>query len=142
MSELVTGFGLRLLIAAVLATLLALPAAAHRGHGPDTSVANVGAVLDTSVDQARSVDRLQDKQEVRASALVSSSCCCGLGANSTTSGCGTGMTCGSGSCGHSSSVVLSYGADTARAAKAMIAYASEHLLAGLAPGPNDRPPRP
>ena len=142
MSELVTGFGLRLLIAAVLATLLALPAAAHRGHGPDTSVTNVGAVLDTSVDQTRSVDRLQDRQEVRASALASSSCCCGLGANSTPSGCGTGMTCGSGSCGHNSSVVLSYGADTARAAKAMIAYASEHLLAGLAPGPNDRPPRP
>jgi hypothetical protein len=141
-SGLVTGFGLRLLITAVLATLLALPAAAHQGHGPDTSVTNVGAVLDISVDQARSVDRLQDKQEVRASALVSSSCCCGLGANSTTSGCGTVMACGSGSCGHSSSVVLSYGADTARTAKAMIAFVSEHLLAGLAPGPDDRPPRP
>ena len=142
MCELVTGSALRLLIAAVLALLLALPAAAHRGHGPDTSVANVGAVLDTSVDQARSVDRPRDKQEVRAYALVSSSCCCGLGANSTTSGCGSGITCGSGSCGHSSGLALSYGANTARTAKAMVAYVSEHLPAGLAPGPDDRPPRP
>ena len=142
MSELVTGFGLRLLIAAVLATLLALPTAAHPGHGLDTPVTNVGAVFDTSLDQARSVDRRQDEQEVRASALASSSCCCGLGANSTTSGSGSGMTCGSGASGHSSGLELSYGADTARTAKAMFAYVSEHLLAGLAPGPDDRPPRP
>lgn len=139
--DLVTGSVLRLLIAAVLASLLALPAVADRGHGPDTSVTNVVAVFDTSVAQARSVDRLQGKQEVRAYALASTSCCCGLGANSTTSGCGSGMTCGSASCGHSN-VALSYSADTARTAKAMVAYVSEHLLAGLALGPDDRPPRP
>src|SRR5581483_5424998 len=140
--ELVTGSALRLLGAAVLALLMALPAAAHPGHGPDAPVTNVGTVLDISVNQARTVDQLQDKQEVRASALASSSCCYGLSANYATAGCASGVTCGSGSCGHSSGVALSYGPDTARTAKAMVAYVSDHLLAGLAPGPDDRPPRP
>lgn len=139
--ELVTRSALHLLVAAVLALLMALPAAAHPGHGPDAHVTNVGTVLDISVDQARTVDQLPHKHEVQVSALVSSSCCCGLSTSYTTSGCASGMTCGSGSCGHSSGVAVSYGPDTARTAKAMVAYASEHLLAGLVPGPDDRPPR-
>jgi hypothetical protein len=139
--KLVTGFGLRLLIAAVLATLLALPAAAHRGHGQETAVTSSGAVLDNLADQARSVAQLADKQEARSYARASPSCCCRLGANFMASGSGSGMTCGSGASGHISGLALPYGADTAGPAKAMFAYISEYLLAGLAPGPGDRPPR-
>ncbi len=104
----VIGSGLRLLIAAVLSLLLAFPPAAHPGHGHDTTALMAVAAVDTLVDRTSSgnVDKGVQVIAVPAPALVSSSCCCGQSGCCANSSYGLGMTCGSGSCGHSGSALV------------------------------------
>jgi hypothetical protein len=140
----VIGSGLRLLIAAAFCSLLALPAAAHPGHGHDRSALIAVVALDALVDRASAGDVGQGEQVTAAPApaLDSSSCCCGQSGCSAGSGCGSGMASGSGSCGQcSGALVLSYALCVAPLAKGAVACLSDQLLAGDAPGPGDRPPR-
>ena len=136
--------GLRLLIAAVLCSLLALPAAAHSGHGHDASA--LTAALDALVDRANARDVGSGAQVIAASAsaLHSSSCCCCCGQSGYCefSGCGSGLACESGSCSHvNGALALLSAARVAPSAKGEVACLSDQLLAGDAPGPDDRPPR-
>ena len=138
----VIGSGLRLLIAAALYSLSALPAAAHPGHRHDTTAVIAVAADDTLVSRASSSDVEQGAQVIAAPApaLVSSFCCCGQSGCCASSGCGLGMTCGS--CGASgNALVVSHAVRVASPAKAAIACLSDQLLAGDAASPDDRPPR-
>jgi len=68
--------------------------------------------------------------------------CCGQSGCCAGSGCGSGMGCGSGSCGYgSSTLVLSHTVCVTPPVNGAVAFLSNQVLAGDAPGPNDRPPR-
>ncbi len=136
--------GLRLLIAAALCSLLALPAAAHPGHGHDTPAPFAVPALDTLIDRASSsgVDQGAQMIAAPAPALVFSCCCRGQNGCCTDCDCGVTMTCASGSCGScNAAAVLSYAVRVAPSAKGAVATLSDQVLAGDAPGPDDRPPR-
>lgn len=139
----VIGLGLRLLIAAMLCSLLALPAAAHPGHVHDTTVHIVVAAPDTLVKRASSGDVDRGAQVVAsAPPTLVFSCCSTQGGCCAGSGCCSGMACGSGSCCHGgSALVLSHAVRVARPAKVAPASRSDRSLAGYAAGPDDRPPR-
>ena len=120
--------GLRLLIAAALCSLLALPAAAHPGHGHDTPAPFAVPALDTLIDRASSsgVDQGAQMIAAPAPALVFSCCCRGQNGCCTDCDCGVTMTCASGSCGScNAAAVLSYAVRVAPSAKGAVATLSD-----------------
>ena len=141
-SEVITS-GIRLLIGAVLWSLLALPAAAHPGHGHHNDGSEVVAVAVAPVVH-RDVRREAQAIATIATSAVLSGCCSCSGQSGCCSGfgCGLGMTCGATSCNPGTGAALVLGAvGLAPPAKAAPACRSGRLLAGDAPGPDDRPPR-
>ena len=145
MSNALIGSALRLLIAAVLCSLFVLPAAAHPGHGHDTS-APTATALDALVELGNAGNVGQHLTAPFALAFLSSSssssCCCRQSGSSVGSGCGCGMAYGSGSCGHASSVLAAWHAvHIAPAVKGVGACLTGQLQPGDAPGPGERPPR-
>lgn len=139
----VIGSGLRLLVAALLCWLLTLPAAAHFGHGRDMSALIKIATFDVLVDRASSRDASQGARVIAAPApALVSSCCCGQSGCCVGSGLGSGMACGPGSCGHGSGALdWSHPVRIEPSAMGAGICLFDQLLAGVAPGPDDRPPR-
>jgi len=143
MSNALMGSALRLLIAAVLCSLFVLPAAAHPGHGHDTSAPTATAL--NALVEPRNAGHVGQGEHLTAPfavAFLFSSCCCGQSGSSMGSGCGCGMACGSGSCGHASGVLAAWHVvHIAPAVKGVGACLWGQLQPGDAPGPGERPPR-
>jgi hypothetical protein len=135
--------GVGLLIAAVLHSLFIFPAAAHSGHGHDAAVSIIATAPDGLVDRESAGDVAQDDHLIvaYAAASLSSPCWCGRTGSSMGCGCGCGMACGSGSCGHASGVLTSWRAVDVELPAKGVGCLSSRLLAGYAPGPDERPPR-
>jgi hypothetical protein len=127
--------GVRLLIAAVLCSLLTMPAAAHPRHDNDASALISVAAPDTLADQATADDVGRGERVIAAPALG----CCGPSDCST--GCACGMASGSGTCGHAGgALAFSYAVRIPPSASSAHNSRSEQLLAGEDLCPGDRPP--
>lgn len=133
--------GLRLLIGAVLWSLLALSAVAYPGHvhRNDTSEAVAVSTFATGVHRD-----FTGAARLIAISAVQSGCgtCSGQNGCCAGSGCGLGMTCGAASCspGGGAALVLC-AAGLTLPTTAAIACHYDQLLVGHTLGPDDRPPR-
>ena len=137
------GFGVQMLIAAMLGALLAVPATAHPEHVHETSARVAAAALDALIVQAGFDEYGEAGQVIAAPAhpVVSSCCCCGQNGCCTGTGCAE-MICGSGSCGQGGNVLVwSHDGHVALLAMKASAAHSDQLLPGKTLGPEDRPPR-
>jgi hypothetical protein len=128
-------------MAAGLSSLLALPAAAHPGDGHDRQALTTIVALDSLVDWIALGNVPRQEKRVTSSnvALAFASCCCGQIESFV--GCGPGMTCGSGSCGHGGVLAISYGTDLPLCANGKVVPLWQQVFAGLDRTPDDRPPR-
>lgn len=134
--------GVSLLIAAVLWSLVALPAVAHLEHTHEVSAA-VGSSTShtvTDVDLGTDRDAFPERQVTTAPALMIVLSCCGKLSGFSCS-CERGMVCGSASCGSCSGALLgSHVIDLIVPVRALAACYPNILLTGDVPGPHDRPP--
>ena len=142
MSARVIVSGVRLLIAAVLCSLLTVPAAAHSQHGNAASVFLAVAASDTLANQATSADGGRRELAIAAPATFDAcSCCWGPSNCSTGCGCAYGTACGSGACCHASGA-LAYSSNVSVTPSLGVAEnsRSDQFLAGEDLCPGDRPP--
>jgi len=134
---------LRLLMAAGLCSLLALPAAAHPGHRHDRSAISAGVGLEKLVQQIAFDERYQEEDAVTTSVeAFGFEACCGQNETLMGSGCSSAMTCTCVSYGHGGALALSYGADLLLCPSGKVVALRQQVLAGLDPASWQLAPRP
>lgn len=134
----------RLAAAVALLALLSLATVVNAEAGPYVSERSTIASADVSILQTSPGDpgQMMEASTTVVTDLLPKSLCCDLQRSCIGSACCAGMACGSGSyCDGNGALDTAFHYRTAPLDGGAYAWHSDHFLDGIAPAPDDRPPR-